>query len=165
LLVLLISLVVEVLGKDLNWNEFTMDQKKVISKAYTYGLHHNMQWSLVAIAIKESQAGKYLLGDGDYGVFQINLYYHLKEININSTYYTRSEYASKLISDFDYCAFYAIKKLQDSRKVYGNNWFMVWASYNGKGIKAREYAKDIVSIISQMKQYKEEIELFYSLNK
>lgn len=120
-----------------------------------------MKYSLMAIAIKESSLGKYVINtqSEDYGLFQANIKTVLKRQKVKDNSYNRSIYAQKLINDVGFATANAIIELKYWRKVHKDNWFKTWSSYNTgwnynskTGIK---YATNVFDIIKKLKlEYK-----------
>ncbi|MAC84056.1 MAG: hypothetical protein CL624_07960 [Arcobacter sp.] len=120
-----------------------------------------MKYSLMAIAIKESSLGKYVINSKseDYGLFQANIKTVLKRQKVKDNSYNRSIYAQKLINDVGFATANAIIELKYWRKVHKDNWFKTWSSYNTgwnynskTGIK---YAEKVFDIIKKLKlEYK-----------
>ena len=122
---------------------------------------HLMKYSLMAIAIKESSLGKYVINSKseDYGLFQANIKTVLSRQKVKDNSYNRSIYAQKLINDVGFATANAIIELKYWRKVHKDNWFKTWTSYNtgwnynsNTGIK---YATKVFDIIKKLKlEYK-----------
>lgn len=120
-----------------------------------------MKYSLMAIAIKESSLGKYIINSKseDYGLFQANIKTVLSRQKIKDNSYNRSIYAQKLINDVGFATANAIIELNYWKKVHKENWFKTWASYNTgwnynseTGIK---YSEKVFYIIKKLKlEYK-----------
>ena len=120
-----------------------------------------MKYSLMAIAIKESSLGKYIINSKseDYGLFQANIKTVLKRQKIKDNSYNRSIYAQKLINDVGFATANAIIELTYWKKIHKDNWFKIWASYNTGwkynskvGIK---YATNVFDIVKKLKlEYK-----------
>ena len=116
-----------------------------------------MKYSLMAIAIKESSLGKYIINSKseDYGLFQANIKTVLKRQKVKDNSFNRSIYAQKLINDVGFATANAIIELKYWRKVHKDNWFKTWSSYNtgwnynsNTGIK---YAEKVFDIIKKLK--------------
>lgn len=112
----------------------------------------------MAIAIKESSVGRYLVNvdTKDFGLYQANIKTVINRHNAKDTSWNRNKYAMKLISDFNFATKNAIEELSYWQKVHKNDWSKVWSSYNGgwkyNSKTARKYSKDIASIIRQLKK-------------
>jgi len=91
-----------------------------------------MKYSLMAIAIKESSLGKYVINSKseDYGLFQANIKTVLSRQKVKDNSYNRSIYAQKLINDVGFATANAIIELKYWKKVHKDNWFKTWSSYN-----------------------------------
>ena len=112
----------------------------------------------MAIAIKESGLGKYLVNvdTKDYGLYQANIKTVINRENASDTSWNRNVFAMKLISDFQFATKNAIEELSYWQKVHNNNWSKVWSSYNGgwryNSDAAKQYSKDIATIIRELKK-------------
>lgn len=120
-----------------------------------------MKYSLMAIAIKESSLGKYIINSKseDYGLFQANIKTVLKRQKVKDNSYNRSIYAQKLINDVGFATANAIIELNYWKKVHKENWFKTWASYNtGWNYNSEtgiEYSTKVFEIIKKLKlEYK-----------
>lgn len=120
-----------------------------------------MQYSLMAIAIKESNVGKYQINSKtqDYGLFQANIKTVISRQKVKDTLENRKYFAKKLINDVGFATANAIIELEYWRKVHNNHWVKTWASYNTgwnyKSDTALRYANSIFEIIKKLKlEYK-----------
>ena len=120
-----------------------------------------MKYSLMAIAIKESSLGKYIINSKseDYGLFQANIKTVLKRQKVKDNSYNRSIYAQKLINDVGFATANAIIELNYWKKVHKENWFKTWASYNtGWNYNSEtgiQYSTKVFEIIKKLKlEYK-----------
>ena len=120
-----------------------------------------MKYSLMAIAIKESSLGKYVINSKseDYGLFQANIKTVLKRQKVKDNSYNRSIYAQKLINDVGFATANAVIELKYWRKVHKDNWFKTWSSYNtGWNYNSKtgvKYAERVFDIIKKLKlEYK-----------
>lgn len=136
----------------------TQEQKETLKEIKQKGDEYGLGYTLMAIAIKESKLGKYMinLDTKDFGIYQINLKTALNRNNLKDTVWNRNFLASKLVSDFDFATKNAIDELAYWKKVHKNNWAKVWGSYNA-GFKynskqGKEYSKHIASIIQELKK-------------
>ena len=112
----------------------------------------------MAIAIKESSIGKYLVNvdSRDFGLYQANIKTVISRHKVKDTSWNRNRYAMRLISDFKFATKNAIAELTYWRKIHNNDWRKVWSSYNGgwkyNSKRARKYSRDIATIIRRLKQ-------------
>ncbi|MBU3014685.1 lytic transglycosylase domain-containing protein [Poseidonibacter lekithochrous] len=120
-----------------------------------------MKYSLMAIAIKESSLGKYVINSKseDYGLFQANIKTVLKRQKVKDNSFNRSIYAQKLINDVGFATANAIIELKYWRKIHKGNWFKTWSSYNtGWNYNTKvgiNYATNVFDIIKKLKlEYK-----------
>lgn len=125
-----------------------------------YGKKHGLSYSLMAIAIKESSIGKFLVNvdSKDYGLYQANIRTVVSRHKVKNTPWNRNRYAMRLVTDFQFATKNAIAELTYWKKVHKNDWRKVWGSYNGgwkyNSKRARKYSQDIASIIKKLKKVK-----------
>lgn len=154
-LVVVINLAVIAYGEPLT--KINEEQKQVLLKAYEYGKPYDLSWSLMAIAWKESRAGKWNINLQDPAVcpFMININTAIKRTNLKDTSFNRNVLAQELIDDFGLCAAHAVTELTYWRAVHGENYRKIWASYNGgynySSPQAAGYAQEIADIIKRLK--------------
>lgn len=144
-------------------NSLNLDAKDLIilKKIKSLSTDKMLGYSLMAIAIKESNIGKYVVNDktNDYGLFQANIKTVLSRQNVKDTKANRMLYSKKLINDVSFATANAIIELEYWKKVHKNNWAKTWASYNTgwryKGKTGFKYANSIFEIIKKLKlEYK-----------
>lgn len=116
---------------DLDWN-----QVKTIERSVELGESTGVSQTLAAIAWVESKAGKYLVNksSGDYGVYQINLFWAKKRIEqltgAKMNYKQTLGLRDKLMTDQGLNATHAIDNLMFWNKVHKGDWRKVVMSYN-----------------------------------
>ena len=144
-------------------NSLNLTQNDIIilKKLKSLSDDNMMKYSLIALAIKESSLGRYIINSKseDYGLFQANIKTVLKRQKVKDTSYNRSVYAQKLINDVGFATANAIIELKYWRKVHKDNWFKTWSSYNtGWNYNSKigiKYATNVFDIIKKLKlEYK-----------
>lgn len=158
--VILITLLLisNVFASDFDINNLTPQEIKTLKEIKAHGKENGLSYSLMAIAIKESGLGKYLVNvdTKDYGLYQANIKTVINRENAKDTSWNRNVFAMKLISDFQFATKNAIDELTYWQKIHNNDWSKVWSSYNGgwkyNSDAARQYSKDIASIIRELKK-------------
>lgn len=155
--------------------QFDEEQWYTIRSAYIAGWYVDMKWSLAAIAIQESSAGKHLINHKtkDYGVFQSNLKTAMKRLQ-------RWEKAGRdfgmydvsdpehvkilLLNNTDIAMSLAIEELTFWKAVRNSNWEQMWASYNGGHYMGQDwqrysenYAANIKKIIRKLQTCEAEL--------
>ena len=158
--VILITLLLisNVFASDFDINNLTPQEIKTLKEIKAHGKENGLSYSLMAIAIKESGLGKYLVNvdTKDYGLYQANIKTVINRENAPDTSWNRNVFAMKLISDFQFATKNAIDELTYWQKVHNNDWSKVWSSYNGgwkyNSDAARQYSKDIASIIRELRK-------------
>lgn len=140
-------------------NSLNLNKQDIIILKKIKSLHDDsmMQYSLMALAIKESSLGRYVINSKseDYGLFQANIKTVLSRAKVKDTKDNREYFAKKLINDVAFSTANAIIELQYWQGVHKGSWFKTWSSYNtgwkyksNTGIK---YAKSIFGIIKKLK--------------
>ena len=158
--VILITLLLisNVFASDFDINNLTPQEIKTLKEIKAHGKENGLSYSLMAIAIKESGLGKYLVNvdTKDYGLYQANIKTVINRENAPDTSWNRNVFAMKLISDFQFATKNAIDELTYWQKIHKNDWSKVWSSYNGgwkyNSKAAREYSQDIASIIRDLRK-------------
>lgn len=129
----------------------------ILKKIKTLSDDMMMQYSLMAIAIRESNLGKNQINhkSKDYGLFQCNIKTVLRRHNVKNTKENRRYFANKLIQNVAFATANAIIELQYWQKVHKKNWIRTWSSYNtGWNYKSKtgfNYAGSILKIIKKLK--------------
>ena len=158
--VILITLLLisNVFASDFDINNLTPQEIKTLKEIKAHGKENGLSYSLMAIAIKESGLGKYLVNvdTKDYGMYQANIKTVISRENAKDTSWNRNVLAMKLISDFQFATKNAIDELTYWQKVHNNDWTKVWSSYNAgwkyDSNEAKRYSKDIALIIRELKK-------------
>lgn len=136
---------------------FSESQIAVMYRSFEIGKINDMSYSLAAIAWKESSAGVHLYNphDPSAGVFQITIKNALAYVDWEDNEYNRGRITQLLIDDLNLAAEFAMINLKFWKAQYGNDWRLIWQSYNGgySGSEAsKKYAADIVRKIKVIKQ-------------
>lgn len=158
-IILLISLfVTNIFATNFNEAKLSKQDIETLKEIKKQGQKHGLSYSLMAIAIKESSLGRYLVNvdSRDYGLYQANIKTVISRHKVKNTSWNRNRYAMRLISDFQFATKNAIAELTYWRKVHNNDWRKVWSSYNGgwkyKSKRAQRYSREIASIIRKLKR-------------
>jgi hypothetical protein len=157
-ILLILMFVSNIFASDFNIKNLTQDEIETLKEIKIQGQKHGLSYSLMAIAIKESSLGKYLVNvdTKDYGLYQANIKTVISRENAQDTSWNRNKFAMKLISDFKFATKNAIDELVYWQKIHKNDWTKVWSSYNGgwkyNSKAAKEYSQEIASIIRELKK-------------
>lgn len=158
IILLTLILISNVFASDFDIKNLTPQELNTLKEIKEHGKKNGLSYSLMAIAIKESGLGKYLVNvdTKDYGIYQANIKTVINRENAQDTSWNRNVLAMKLITDFQFATKNAIDELTYWQKVHNNDWTKVWSSYNGgwkyNSDAARQYSKDIASIIRELKK-------------
>jgi len=157
-LVLISLLITNIFGTNFKASQLTKKDIKTLKMIKKQGQRYGLSYSLMAIAIKESSIGRYLINvdSKDYGLYQANIKTVINRHNAKNTSWNRNRYATKLITDFKFATKNAIAELRYWKKVHNNDWKKVWGSYNGgwkyNSKQARKYSREIATIIRKLKK-------------
>ncbi|MDD2508018.1 MAG: transglycosylase SLT domain-containing protein [Aliarcobacter skirrowii] len=157
-LILTFLLTFNVFTHALDLKNLTPQQLEMLREIKKMGKDSGLSYSLMAIAIKESKLGAYMINisSKDFGIYQANITTVLNRQNIRDTSWNRNVFASKLVFDFEFATQNAIEELTFWKKVHKNDWHKVWGSYNAgyrhNSKKARTYSREIASIIRELKK-------------
>lgn len=158
-IILFISLFIgNVFATNFKPSELSEKEIEILKIIKEQGKKHGLSYSLMAIAIKESSLGKYLINvnSKDFGLYQANIKTVINRHKLKDTSWNRNKMAMKLISDFEFATQNAIAELEYWKKVHNNNWRRVWGSYNGgwkyNSKRAQKYSREIASIIRKLKK-------------
>jgi len=115
-----------------------------------------MQYTLMALCIKESSVGKFMISKtNDYGLFQANIKTVLSRQKVKDTRANRKYFANKLINDVAFSTANAIIELEYWQKVHKGKWGRTWASYNTgwryKSPAGKRFASSVFKIIKKLK--------------
>ncbi|UTJ06400.1 transglycosylase SLT domain-containing protein [Arcobacter roscoffensis] len=140
-------------------NSLNLNKKDlvILKKIKSLSDDEMLSYSLMAIAIKESKLGKYVVNHKtkDYGLFQANIKTVISRQKVKDTKENREFFANKLINDVSFSTANAIIELEYWRKVHKDNWAKTWASYNTgwryDGKTGFKYANSIFEIIKKLK--------------
>ncbi|MAD41811.1 MAG: hypothetical protein CL623_05410 [Arcobacter sp.] len=155
---LVMLFITNIFASNFNATKLTKDEIKTLKEIKKQGKKYGLSYSLMAIAIKESSIGKYLVNvdSKDYGLYQANIKTVLSRQKAKNTSWNRNKYAMRLISDFQFATKNAIAELTYWKKVHKNDWKKVWSSYNGgwkyNSKRARKYSREIAIIIKRLKR-------------
>ena len=150
--------ITNIFASNFNAKQLTKDEIEMLKEIKAQGKKHGLSYTLMAIAIKESSLGKYLVNvdSRDFGLYQANIKTVIKRHNVKDTSWNRNKYAMRLISDFKFATKNAIDELMYWKKIHNNDWKKVWSSYNGgwkyNSKRARQYSQEIAKIIKKLKK-------------
>jgi len=144
------------------FNLLSLSQQKLLYEVFKKGETVNLQYTLTAIAWKESIAGlaKIDMWDGDGGSCGI-FHYRLKSVfgrhkEWRWTRVNANMICTRLIENLDFAFAEAVAEIRCWQKIRGeNNWMQIWASYNAgthyKSAQAKAYAANINNMIKAIK--------------
>lgn len=139
----------------LNAETFTRKQAAVLEDAYELGKPYGLHYVMMAIAVKESTAGKFLINSksGDYGVYGIKLKYAAIRDN------TKGEFAKdvlmqNLIVNNSVSGHHAISTIREMKNYHRWDIKKLFQHYkDGKKVtsKGLKYAEDAVKLVKMFK--------------
>lgn len=141
---------------------FSDEQIHVMQKAFDYGKPFGYNYSLAAIAWRESSAGinnvrVETFGNStkvSYSPFHILLSTAMTHEECK-TRHCASKIIDNLMNDFDYAASHAVQTLDYWYQVKDGNWLEVWKGYNGgytNSVDSKLYAIDIKEKIDYLQR-------------
>jgi len=161
-----------------NLKSLNVDQKKIANKVFMKAREFDLEYTMTAIAFKESSFGRtmYNLRDGElgsYGVFHnlvssvYDRYVRYKPVRKNNEISIKLSLAKRLIDDFDFSFSQSLAELkywENTAIVKGKRWDKWRYSilhYNGGTFaeykpKAWEYYYNIVNIIKALRILKDQ---------
>jgi hypothetical protein len=131
-------------------------QKNRLEFAYHQGVEYDLGYTLSAISLTESNAGKWRVNpySKDFGLFQVNIKTSVNVMGVTS-HYKKLELAEKLIYNDILNAYIALDVLTYFKNYHKGDWKKMVMSYNNGfnigTIKAKDYL-DKVSIGVRMLQ-------------
>ena len=129
----------------------------ILKKIKTLTTDTMMNYTLMALAVKESSVGKNQINlvTNDFGFFQGNIKTVVRRQKVPDNLFYRRYFAQKLLTDFGFASANAITEINYWRKVHNENWVKVWASYNtGWNYNTQTgvtYSADVFNIIKKLK--------------
>lgn len=146
------------------YENLSTQQKGFLRLAHFYGSEYDLQWTLPAIALRESNAGEWRVNlQNDYGLFQINIDTAARHLGLDNRY-RKIEVAQRLIYDDELGASLAISILDYFRRNRDMSHGSVWremimsyrAGYTWKSDPRRkkiaeDYFKDIQKNVRMLK--------------
>lgn len=137
----------------------TDDQLKYIQFSYRYGEPYDLGYTLAAIALQESNAGRWRVnvGDPSAGLYHVTLDKALKHLSWDDTPFNRNRAAQRLIDDHELAAELAVNELLFWKDRSSGKWLDTWASYNTGHIgldsdRGVNYANNIRDLIGKIQQ-------------
>ncbi len=129
---LLILISTQALATDCSrYDKLTPIQKGRLEFAYHQGLPTDLGYTLAAISLNESNAGKWRLNlhSKDVGLFQVNIVTASRTLGVTN-YYNKLELAEKLIYDDILNAYIALEVLNYFKAYYKGDWSKMVQAYN-----------------------------------
>ncbi len=158
IILLVLLFITNIFASNFNANRLSAKDISTLKEIKKEGKKYGLSYSLMAIAIKESSIGKFLVNvdSKDYGLYQANIRSVISRHKAKNTSWNRNKYAMRLVTDFQFATKNAIAELNYWKKVHKNDWKKVWGSYNGgwkyNSKRARKYSQEIASIIKKLKK-------------
>lgn len=132
----------------------SQQQASVANFAYSYGKPFDFGYTMVAIAMEESQLGRWNINiqDPSAGPWHVTLDKALRYKGWTDTPFNRNRAAQLLIEDIYFAAHLAIEELLFWNRVREGNWRAVVSSYNGGWKGNEEYRRKISRNIEIIKR-------------
>jgi hypothetical protein len=126
------TIVKETLANNCNrWDKLTGEQQYRLQYSYTYGKQHDLQWTLAAINLAESNGGVYKVNPetGDYGLHQINITNAMNMLQIGG-YWDKMSLITRLVVDDEFNAYMAVQTLEGFKRQHKGDYRKMVMSYN-----------------------------------
>lgn len=147
----------------MNWRRedetcfLTDSQIEAVRFSYEYGKPYDLAYTLSAIALKESNGGKWKINlqDPSGGLYHVTVDKAVRELGYEDTPFNRNRAVQALVDDDNLAAKIAVQEILFWRDAVAGSWLDTWASYNhgwnGKNTeRGKAYAEDIQKIIQQI---------------
>jgi hypothetical protein len=144
------------------WEEvftsLTIQERSNLVKTFVRGIPYDLSYTLTAIALKESTAGRYYYNINnkysiDVGIFQINSAEYLRRQALEINRWNTSR-ALEELRDYETNFSEAILTLMSCIKKANGDWKKAWGYYNQWGNGGnKEYSEDIYNIIQVLNKY------------
>ncbi len=118
-----------IFADNFDFSKLSKNDLKKLRQIKKQGKRYGLSYSLMAIAIKESSLGKYLVNvdSKDFGIYQANIKSVIQRHKLRDTSWNRNKLAMKLINDFDFATRNALAELKYWKKVHNSDWKKVWS--------------------------------------
>ena len=135
-------------------NSYSLFQLEAMKFGYIAGSRYDIGYTMAAIIMEESQAGKQMLNlTGDYGLCGINIKYYLKDLGLRHTKYNEVEIATLLIRNDALNIHVGVSKFRHWLKESKGDFIKAWAMYNGGYTANFYYANRIYNRIKAIRKY------------
>ena len=138
--------------------ELSVQERSNLVKTFVKALPYDLSYTLTAIHLKESHAGRYFYNINaknsvDVGAFQVNTKEYLRRQGLKANTWNTSR-AMEALRDYDLNFSEAVITLESCLKKSKGNWRKAWGYYNQWGNGGNKaYSKDIYNIIQVLKKY------------
>ena len=130
----------------------TEAQRSAILSDYYYGKKYNVGWTLASINWAESSGCKYQIYKQQYGCYHQHIIYYLLDYSLKDNRYTKSYYATKLVTDKEFARLTAVNKLLKLKMQY-RTWHRTIGAYNGtSNLTTNKYQRRIYKYMRFLKK-------------
>ena len=140
------------------FKELSVQERSALVKTFVKGIPYDLSYTLTAIHLKESHAGRYFYNINaknsvDVGAFQVNTKEYLRRQGRKASTWNTSR-AMEALRDYDLNFSEAILTLESCLKKAKGDWRKAWGYYNQWGNGGNKaYSKDIFNIIQVLNKY------------
>lgn len=136
--------------------ELTPSQQSIVHFSYSYGAPHDFGLTMVAIAMEESDLGRYRINLQDPSVssWGVTVSKAIKKLGWRDTPFNRNRAAQLMLNDIYFSAGLALETLLWWNDVRDGDWRRVVESYNAGYGSNKEYVSRIIENINTIKQCK-----------
>ena len=140
------------------FKELSIQERSNLVKTFVKALPYDLSYTLTAIHLKESHAGRYFYNINaknsvDVGAVQVNAEEYLRRQGLKANTWNTAR-AMDALRDYDLNFSEAILTLESCLKKAKGDWRKAWGYYNQWGNGGNKaYSKDISNIIKMLKKY------------
>lgn len=134
----------------------TEAQQSVVHFSYSYGKGYDLGYTMVAIAMQESDLGRWNINlqDPSAGPWHVTLDKGLKALGWKDTGFNRNRVAQRMMNDYYFSAKLALDTLLWWRDYHNGDWRKMVSSYNGGHKGNPSYMRKIANNIKKIKMCK-----------
>lgn len=136
--------------------KLTDHQRSVVDFSYSYGKGYDLGYTMVAIAMRESDLGRWNINlqDPSAGPWHVTLDKGLKALGWRNTPLNRNKVAQKMMEDYHFSAKLALDTILWWKNYRKGDWRGAVSGYNGGHKGNPSYVKIIINNIKKIKMCK-----------
>jgi|SRR5690554_738443 len=155
--ILIVFLIIMLFGDKAEASECSLSgqQQSILHLSASLGEPHNLSETMVAIAMKESNLGKWniALGENSFGPWHVRVIHAVKDLGWKNTPFNRNRAAQMMLDNPIYSGGLAVRELVWWRDYHKGDWAKAVRGYNsGHSGGGQGYLKDIRQNIHKIRQ-------------